>query len=414
MENTPAAPQNRKATTDSEARTAKPEAKEYKLSFGGGLYLLVKPNGLKYWRMKYRFNGVEKSPFALGVYPQVSLKDARKQQANAKELLAQGIDPNEHKKEEKRLAILQSDNTFRAIANEWLNNRANITAATIKSYERYLSYAFEAIGHKPITSITPPDVLAICRKLEAKGTVETAHRVKTTCGLVFKYAVGTGRVTSDPTRDLKGVLQAVVVEHQAAITNPAQVARLMQDIQGYEGHYTTVYALKLAPLFFVRPSELRGAKWADIDLDSKEWTYKVSKTQTDHIVPLSSQAVVLLAELKAVSSNSVHVFPSIRSNQRTMSENTINAALRRLGYTSEQMCGHGFRAMARTILDEVLGYPIEVIEMQLAHAVKDANGRAYNRTKYREQRHKMMQHWSDYLDSLQIDNVVNLRFGGAA
>ena len=414
MENTPALPQNRKATTDSEARSAKPEAKEYKLSFGGGLYLLVKPNGLKYWRMKYRFNGVEKSPFALGVYPQVSLKEARKQQANAKELLAQNIDPNEAKKTEKRLAILQSDNTFEAIAHEWLSKRANITAATIKSYERYLSYAFEAIGHKPITSITPPDVLAICRKLEAKGTVETAHRVKTTCGLVFKYAVGTGRVSSDPTRDLKGVLQAVVVEHQAAITNPADVARLLQDIQGYEGHYTTVYALKLAPLVFVRPSELRQAKWADIDLDAKEWTYKVSKTQTDHIVPLSSQAATLLTELKAISSNSIYLFPSIRSNQRTMSENTINAALRRLGYTSEEMCGHGFRAMARTILDEVLGYPIEVIEMQLAHAVKDANGRAYNRTKYREQRHKMMQHWSDYLDGLQVGNVVSGNFGNAA
>ena len=231
---------------------------------------------------------------------------------------------------------------------------------------------------------------------------------------MFKYAVGTGRVTSDPTRDLKGVLQAVVVEHQAAITNPADVARLLQDIQGYEGHYTTVYALKLAPLVFVRPSELRGAKWADIDLDAKEWTYKVSKTQTDHIVPLSSQAVTLLTELKAISSNSIYLFPSIRSNQRTMSENTINAALRRLGYTSEEMCGHGFRAMARTILDEVLGYPIEVIEMQLAHAVKDANGRAYNRTKYREQRHKMMQHWSDYLDGLQVGNVISGNFGNAA
>lgn len=407
--NTPKA----KVLTDTTIKNAKPTEKEYKLSDGGGLYLLIKPNGGKYWRLKYRYLGKEKL-LALGVYPEVSLKEARLKRDEAKKRLEDGTDPSEAKKEEKRLSILQSENTFKAIAQEWLNKRANITAATIKSYERYLSYAFEAIGHKPITSITPPDVLALCRKIEAKGTIETAHRVKTTCGLVFKYAVGTGRLESDPTRDLKGVLQAVVVKHQASMVSPPEVARLMQDIQGYEGHYTTVYALKLAPLVFVRPSELRGALWADIDLEAKEWSYKVSKTKTDHIVPLSSQAVKLLTELKAISSHSPYVFPSIRSNQRTMSENTINAALRRLGYTSEQMCGHGFRAMARTILDEVLGYPIEVIEMQLAHAVKDANGRAYNRTKYREQRHKMMQHWSDYLDGLQVDNVVNLRVGGAA
>ena len=414
MENTPITPKNRKATTDSEARTAKPEVKEYKLSFGGGLYLLVKPNGLKYWRMKYRFKGVEKSPFALGVYPQVSLKDARKQQTSAKELLAQGIDPNEAKKEDKRLAILESANTFEVIANEWLSKRTKVKEVTVKGYQRYLSYAFTAFGHKPVNEVTSPDILALCRTIEARGTIETAHRVKTTCGLVFRYAIATGRATYEPTQALKGALQAVIVEHQAAIVDPSEVARLMQDIQGCQGHYTTVCALKLAPLVFVRPSELRGAKWEDIDLEAKEWRYHVHKTKTEHIVPLSSQAMTLLAQLKAVSSNSVYVFPSIRSNQRTMSENTINVALRRLGYTSEQMCGHGFRAMARTILDEVLSYPIEVIEMQLAHAVKDANGRAYNRTKYREQRHKMMQHWSDYLDGLQVDNVVAVKFGGAA
>jgi integrase len=414
MENTPVTPQNRKATTDSEARTAKPEAKEYKLSFGGGLYLLVKPNGLKYWRMKYRFKGVEKSPFALGVYPQVSLKDARKQQASAKELLAQGIDPSEAKKEDKRLSILKAENTFEAVANEWLSKKTKLQANTVKTYHHYLSYLFEAFGHKPITDVTSPDILALCRKIEAKGTIETAHRIKMTCGLVFRYAIATGRATYEPTQALKGALQPVITTHHASMVSPADVARLMQDIQGYEGHYTTVYALKLAPLFFVRPCELREAKWADINLDAKEWAYKVSKTKSEHIVPLSSQAVSLLAELKAISGNSAYVFPSIRSNQRTMSNNTVNAALRRLGYTSEQMCGHGFRAMARTILDEVLGYPIEVIEMQLAHAVKDANGRAYNRTKYREQRHKMMQHWSDYLDGLQVGNVISVKFGGAA
>jgi len=300
------------------------------------------------------------------------------------------------------------------MAKEWLSKQTNITASTVRSYQRYLAYTFTAFGHKTITEITTPDVLAVCRTLEARGIIETAHRVKMTCGLVFRFAIATGRATYDPTQALRGALQPVITTHQAAITDPSQVARLMQDIQGYDGHYTTIYALKLAPLVFVRPSELRSAKWSEINLEVKEWRYFVNKTKTEHIVPLSSQAVKLLADLKAISSHSEYVFPSIRSNKRPMSENTINAALRRLGYTSEQMCGHGFRAMARTILDEVLGYPIEIIEMQLAHAVKDANGRAYNRTKYREQRHKMMQHWSDYLDGLQVGNVVNVRFGGGA
>ena len=399
--------------SDTLIKSTKPKDSPYKLSDGGGMYLLVKPNGGKYWHLAYRFNNKQKL-LSLGVYPEVSLKDARKKRDEARKLLKDGKDPSEAKKEDKRLAILQSDNTFEAIANEWLSKQVKLAPSTVKSYTRYLSYAFEAFGNKPVNEITSPDVLAVCRKLEAKGTIETAHRIKVTCGQVFRYAIATGRATYEPTQALKGALQAVIVEHQSAIVDPLQVTRLMQDIQGCQGHYTTVCALKLAPLVFVRPSELRCAKWEDIDLEAKEWRYFVSKTKTEHIVPLSSQAMTLLAQLKAVSSNSVYVFPSIRSNQRTMSENTINVALRRLGYTSEQMCGHGFRAMARTILDEVLGYPIEVIEMQLAHAVKDANGRAYNRTKYREQRHKMMQHWSDYLDGLQADNVVAVKLGGAS
>ena len=401
---------NNNKLTDTAIKSAKPKDAPYKLSDGGGMYLLVKPNGGKYWHLAYRFNNKQKL-LALGVYPEVSLKEARLKRDVAKKQLQNEQDPSEAKKEQKRLSILESANTFEAIANEWLSKRTQVKEVTVKGYQRYLAYAFTAFGHKPVNEVTSPDVLALCRTIEARGTIETAHRVKTTCGLVFRYAIATGRATYEPTQALRGALQPVITEHQAAITDPSLVARLMQDIQGYKGHYTVVYALKLAPLVFVRPSELRGALWADIDLDAKEWRYHVHKTKTEHIVPLSSQAVKLLSDLKAISSHSPYVFPSIRSNQRTMSENTINAALRRLGYTSEQMCGHGFRAMARTILDEVLGYPIEIIEMQLAHAVKDANGRAYNRTKYREQRHEMMQHWSDYLDGLQVDNVVAVKFG---
>ena len=367
-----------------------------------GLYLEITPKGVKKWLMKYKrpITGKE-NRLSFGIYPEITLKEARLKRDQARKLLKDGTDPSEAKKEEKRLSVLQAANTFEAIANEWLNKQDHLAQATHKKSTWLLSFAINHFGRKNITDISSLDVLAVCRIFEDQNKRETAKRIKVKCGQVFRYAIATGRATYEPTQALKGALQPVITNHQAAITDPSEVARLMQDIHGYEGHYITIFALKLAPLVFVRPSELRTAKWTDIDLNAKEWRYHVHKTKTEHIVPLSSQAVKLLADLKAISSHSPYVFPSIRSNQRTMSENTINAALRRLGYTSEQMCGHGFRAMARTILDEVLDYPIEVIEMQLAHAVKDANGRAYNRTKYIKQRHDMMQHWSDYLDGLR-------------
>lgn len=404
---------NTNKLTETTIKNAKPKDKPYKLSDGGGMYLLVNPTGGKYWHLAYRYNNKQKL-LALGVYPDVTLKEARIKREAAKKLLKDNTDPSEAKKEEKRLSILQNQNTFEAIAYEWLSKRSNLGEKSLKIYRHYFTYAFAAFGHKPVHEITSPDVLALCRTIEAKGIIETAHRVKNACGQVFRYAIATGRATYEPTQALRGALQPVVVKHQASIVNPADVARLMQAIQNHTGHYTVSFALRLAPLVFVRPSELRGAEWVDIDLDAKEWRYHVNKTKTEHIVPLSSQAVTLLAELKAITNNSEFVFPNVRDPRRMMSENTINSALRRLGYTSEQMCGHGFRAMACTILDEVLGYPKEVIEMQLAHAVKDANGRAYNRTKYREQRHKMMQHWSDYLDGLLVGNVVSVKFGGVA
>lgn len=402
---------NTNKLTETEVKNTKPRATPYKLADGGGMYLLIKPTGGKYWHLAYRYNNKQKL-LALGVYPDVTLKEARIKREAARNLLQKGTDPSEAKKEEKRLSILQNQNTFEAIAYEWLSKRSNLGEKSLKIYRHYFTYAFTAFGHKPVHEITSPDVLALCRTIEAKGIIETAHRVKNACGQVFRYAIATGRATYEPTQALKGALQPVVVNHQASIVNPTDVALLMQAIHNHTGHYTVSFALRLAPLFFVRPSELRGAKWADIDLEAKEWRYHVNKTKTEHIVPLSSQAISLLAELKAITNNSEFVFPNVRDPRRMMSDNTINSALRRLGYTSEQMCGHGFRAMARTILDEVLDYPIEVIEMQLAHAVKDANGRAYNRTKYREQRHKMMQHWSDYLDGLQVGNVISVKFGG--
>ena len=394
-------------------KSANPKDTPYKLTDGDGMYLLVNPTGGKYWHLAYRYNNKQKL-LALGVYPDVTLKEARIKREAARKLLKEGTDPSEAKKEEKRLSLLQNQNTFEAIAYEWLSKRANLGEKSLKIYRHYFTYAFAAFGHKPVHEISSSDVLALCRTIEAKGIIETAHRVKNACGQVFRYAIATSRATYEPTQALRGALQPVVVKHQASIVNPADVARLMQAIHNHTGHYTVSFALRLAPLFFVRPSELRCAKWADIDLEAKEWRYHVNKTKTEHIVPLSSQAISLLAELKAITNNSEFVFPNVRDPRRMMSDNTINSALRRLGYTSEQMCGHGFRAMARTILDEVLDYPIEVIEMQLAHAVKDPNGRAYNRTKYRKHRHEMMQHWSDYLDGLQVGNVVAVKFGGVA
>lgn len=404
---------NSNKLTDSSIKNAKPKESPYKLSDGGGMYLLVKPSGGKYWHLAYRFNSKQKL-LALGVYPEVSLKEARLKRDEAKKQLQDGKDPSEARKEEKRLSVLQAENTFKAIANEWLGRQNHLAQSTIDKNAWLLGFAIAEFGHKPVNEVTSPDVLAACRKLEERGVIETAHRVKIKCGQVFRYAIATGRAMYEPTQALRGALKPPVVRHFSAITNPSELAELLKDIQAYKGHYTTVYALQLAPLVFVRPNELRGAKWADIDLEAKEWVFYVGKTKTkDFIVPLSSQAVRLLTELKNISSHSPYVFPSIRSPQRTMSENTVNAALRRLGYTSDQVCGHGFRATARTILRERLNYPTEIIEMQLAHAVKDPNGRAYNRVEFIEQRQKMMQHWSDYLDGLLVDNVVCVNFGQA-
>ena len=397
--------------TDTLVKSIKPKDAPYKLSDGGGLYLLVKPNGGKYWHLAYRYNEKQKL-LSLGVYPEVPLKDARKKRDAARKLLAQNIDPSEAKKEEKRLSILQAANTFESIAREWLEKQNHLADVTQNKSKWLLDFAITGFGKKAITDITAPDVLAVCQLLEKQEKRETARRIKVKCGQVFRYAIQNGLATYNPTQDLKGALQPVITKHQAAITDPVEVGELLRAIAGYKGQFVTLCALKLAPMVFVRPSELRQARWEDIDLETKEWRYHVNKTNTAHIVPLSRQAVTILKELHALTGRSPYVFPSIRTNSRPMSENTINPALRRLGYTSEQMCGHGFRAMARTLLEEVLGYPYDIIEQQLAHTVRDPNGRAYNRTKHLEARHKMMQDWSDYLDSLQANNVVAVKFGG--
>ncbi|RJG01275.1 tyrosine-type recombinase/integrase [Noviherbaspirillum sedimenti] len=379
---------------------------------GAGLYLLVNAGG-KYWRMNYRFAGKQKT-LALGVYPAVSLAKARKRRDAAREKLAEGIDAGQAKRDEKQAKAFAATHTFEMVACQWLKKTAaDRAASTQEKVTTWLEKdVFPSIGKKPISAIGPRDVLVTVQKMEARGAVESAHRVKQLCGQVFRYAVATGMAERDVTADLKGALSAVVKVNYAAITEPKPVGELMRSIYAYTGHPYAAAALKLSPLVFVRPGELRSAEWAEIDLDAAEWRIpgRKMKMKVDHLVPLSAQAVEILRGIHPLTGHGKYVFPSIRTGERCMSENTINAALRGMGYSKEVMTAHGFRAMARTIMDEVMGERVDLIEHQLAHAVKDPNGRAYNRTAHLPARREMMQRWADYLDKLRKGaDVVPLR-----
>jgi integrase len=380
---------------------------------GQGMYLLVKAAG-KYWRMDYTLDGKRRT-LALGVYPEVSLAKARQRRAKARELIADGIDPGAARREEKQAKADAAANTFEVVARAWLGktkaNRAQVTQDRVTTLLEKDVFPF--IGSMPVSAIGPRDVLEkAVRKIEARGSIDTAHRAKQICGQVFRYAVAVGLAERDVTSDLRGALAAVPEGHFAAITEPKQAGDLMRAIFDYTGHPCTVAALKLAPLVFVRPGELRKAEWSEIDLDTAEWRIpgRKMKMKADHLVPLSSQAVAILKSVQPISGHGRYVFPSLRTGERPMSENTINAALRGLGYSKEVHSAHGFRAMARTIMDEVLSERVDLIEHQLAHAVKDANGRAYNRTAHLPARREMMQRWADYLDKLREDaDVIQLR-----
>ena len=393
--------------TDTAIRNAKPGAKPAKIFDERGLFLLVTPTGGKWWRLKYRFDDKEKL-LSLGVYPDVGLKDARTRRDEARKLLADGIDPGENRKAQKAAKQDRAANSFEVVAREWYAKYAPNWAEhhgdrIIRRFERDI---FPWIGGRPIADVTAPELLAAVRRIESRGALETAHRALGNCGQVFRYAVATGRAMRDPSSDLRGALAPVKGEHFAAITEPKQAAALLRTLDGYQGTLTVACALRLAPLVFVRPGELRNAEWADIDLDAAEWRYTVTKTDTAHIVPLATQAVAILRELHALTGAGRYVFPGARSNGRPMSDNAILAAMRRMGIGKDEMSGHGFRAMARTILDEVLGVRPDLIEHQLAHAVKDPNGRAYNRTAHLPERRKMMQQWADYLDKLKAGAEV--------
>lgn len=389
-------------------RNAKPREKFYKLTDGDGLYLHVTEKGSKLWRFRYRFDHKEKL-LALGTYPEISLYDARQRRDEARRQVAHGIDPGAVRKAQKQTRTEETE-TFEVIAREWYEEFKQTWssghAVTIMSrLERDL---FPWIGKRPINQIKAPELLAVLRRVESRGALESAHRIRTIAGQVFRYAVATGRAERDPAADLKGALPQPRERHHAALTEPKEVAPLLRALDGYQGHFVVKCALRLAPMFFTRPGELRHAEWSEIDLDEAAWNIPAHKMKMKqaHIVPLCRQAVEILTELKEFTGASRYVFPSGRSFARPMSNNAVNAALRRMGYDGETMTGHGFRAMARTILDEVLHVRPDYIEHQLAHAVRDPNGRAYNRTAHLEERRKMMQTWADYLDGLKAGGVV--------
>lgn len=389
--------------TDTAIRNIKPGVKSIKLFDERGLYLEVSPSGGKWWRLKYRFDNKEKR-ISLGVYPDISLKDARDRRDEARKLLANGVDPSENRKAIKSTRMDRAANSFEVVGREWFAKYSPTWASNhgVRIIRRFERDIFPWIGGKPIAEITAPELLSVIRRIENRGALETAHRALSNCGQVFRYAVATGRAERDPSGDLRGALPPVKGTHFAATTDPKRVAEILRAMDGYEGTLTVRCALRLAPLVFVRPGELRNAEWANIDFEAAEWRYFVTKTNTQHIVPLSRQAVEILLELQPLTCNSRFVFPSARSHHRPMSDNAILAAMRRLSIDKEEMSGHGFRAVARTILDEVLGVRPDFIEHQLAHAVRDPNGRAYNRTAHLPERRKMMQQWADYLDKLKV------------
>jgi integrase len=395
--------------TDTAIRNAKPQEKPVKMFDGGGLFLLLNPNGSRWWRLKFRIGGKEKL-LSLGVYPDVSLKEAREKRDEARKRLSQGIDPSTERKATK---TAQAE-SFEAVAQEWFSKFKPTWAPSHaeKIIRRLEVDVFPWIGERPIAEITAPELLAVLRRIEGRGALETAHRAHQNCGQVFRYAVATGRAERDPCADLRGALPPTRKRHFPAITEPKEIGALLRAISDYRGSFITRSALQLAPLVFVRPGELRNAEWSELDLDRAEWCIPADrmKMKEPHLVPLPLQAVMILRELHALTGTGRYVFPSPRTASRPMSNNGVLSALRRMGYGKDEMTGHGFRAMARTVLDEVLGFRVDIIEHQLAHAVKDPLGRAYNRTKHLDERRRMMQAWADYLDGLRNGaGVIPLR-----
>jgi len=401
------------ALTDIQVKTAKPKEKDYKLTDGGGLYLLVAKTGGKRWRLKYRFDGKEKL-LALGIYPDISLAEARNRRHEARNLVANGIDPSAAKKAVKEAKAELQANSFEVIAREWHKHMQGKKEWSVEHASTIMNRLgqdiFPWIGSKPITEVAAKEIKAILDRIKSRGVIETARRALTIMGQVYRYAIMTDKAEYDISAGFKGYLPATskTRKHMASITDPKELAPLLRAIDTYQGGFVAQCALKLLPLVFVRPGELRHMEWSEIDFDASEWNipgHKM-KMKEPHLVPLSQQVIAILKEIQPLTGNSKYVFPSTRSFSRCMSDNTINASFRRMGFDGDTITGHGFRATARTILDEVLQQRIDIVEHQLAHAVKDPNGRAYNRTSHLTERRKMMQLWADYLDGLKAGAKV--------
>lgn len=387
--------------TDPKLRNAKSKATPYRLSDGRGLYLLVNPNGGKWWRFDYRFKGVRKT-ISMGTYPDSTLAQARDQREQARGQVRQGIDPSQARKASKGAAL--AVDSFQSVAREWHARQlpkwsSSHATRVLRRFEKDL---FPYLGSVDIGMITAPQLLKALRRIEDRGAFETAHRVLQSSGQVFRYAIATGRAERDPAADLRGALAPTKPIHHAALTDPRELGALLRALDGYRGEAVTRYALLLAPLVFVRPGELRQAEWEEIDLDSAVWRIPAHKMKLriDHIVPLSKQSVAILSDLKLLTGVGDYVFPGARSLTRPMSENTVNAALRRLGYSKSQMTGHGFRTIATTLLNEQ-GWTGDAIERQMSHSERDSVRAAYNRAEHLEERVRMMQAWADYLDGLR-------------
>ena len=399
--------------TVTRVKAAKPKEKPYKIFDERGLFLIVYPNGRRGWRFRYRYGGREKL-ISFGSFPDTTLKLARAKRNEARQLLADNIDPS---------AVRQADRqaqaeTFEAIAREWLaagcpggKSGSNVSRTTIRQLRRRLeNYVFPYVGRWPIIDVSAPELLKLLNRIQARGTYETAHRVRSLIARVFRYAIVTGRASQNPASEIIGALKTTKPKHFAAITAPARIGELLRAIDGYQGQPSVMAALRLAPLVFVRPGELRAAEWAEFDIENAEWRIPSARMKmgTEHVVPLSTQAIEILDELDAVTGHGSLLFPGLRTKDRPISDNTLNAALRRLGFDGNEMTAHGFRTMASTRLHE-MGFPSDVIELQLAHADSNKVRAAYNRAERFEERRQMMQAWADYLDGLKTDKKSTVR-----
>ncbi|MBQ8744026.1 MAG: integrase arm-type DNA-binding domain-containing protein [Mailhella sp.] len=394
-----------KPLTAVQVQNAKPKDSMYKMFDGGGLFLQVNPSGGKYWKMKYRKADGKEGLLTFGGYPEISLEQARRMRDEARAQRASGLDPGLVRQEEKVERRTRASNTFEAVSREWMEVHATkVKAQTLHIYRVLLEKSvFPLIGKRPIAEMKAPDFLALLRRLEEQKQLYSVKRISIVCGMIMRFAVAAGKAEADPTPALRGSLKAHKTKHLAAMTDPKQVGRLLRTIDAYPGSFVVSTALKIAPYVFVRPGELQHARWEDIDFDACEWRYTTSKTNTPHIVPLVPQVMKLLQELYAFTGNGEWVFPSQRQKGGPMGKTSMLAALRSMGIRDEEMTPHGFRAMARTLLDEVLGERYELIEHQLAHMVRDPNGRAYNRTVHLAERRRMMERWAQYLDELRAD-----------